>query len=305
MRCSLQIKLESTPEREQALFDLASTSNITALANLLNIGTDPNAIATDGTKRTPLHVAAQSGNAGVVLHLLLAGAQLNVQDALGMTPLHYAAQYDEQTTRLLIERGADVNAAGPGKITPLHSAAQKGLASCVRTLIEAGARVSPAQSANLSTPLHLAASAGNATACEVLVAAGAKVHHFDLHDRTSLHCAAIGGHLDACKVLVAAGGNPDFMKHEVLGRSSFRSPLQEAVNFKHENVVEYFLLTCMANYQLTSRGGETLRDLAKGRPAIVRILRALESQAMLGDAVVAAFDEVAPAPTASRGLSPL
>jgi ankyrin repeat protein len=304
----VQIKLESTPDREKALFDLMSTTNLAAISNLLDIGTNPNAIAIDRTGRTPLHVAAQSGNAGVVLYLLEAGANVNVRDALGMTPLHYAAQYADLATRLLIERGAVADARNIENSTPLHCAAKKGLATCVKALLDSGADVNAVQKLNGSSALHVAACEGNAGACVALLAAGARVNGFNANDQTPLHIAAARGHLAACRALVDGGGDPDLITQESLYRPllCLRSPLQEAVVNGQTDVVEYFLLSCRANHQLTSRGGETLTGLARGRAGILRILRAIESQSMLEGVVSEAFEDVSvAAPTVSKGLSPI
>lgn len=69
--------------------------------------------------------------------LIAAGAQVN---RLGWAPLHYAASKAQvETARLLIERGAIVNAPGPDGTTPLMMAALSGKPDIVRLLLEHGA----------------------------------------------------------------------------------------------------------------------------------------------------------------------
>jgi len=58
------------------------------------------------------------------------------------TPLHWAAWHGHtDIARLLIEKGAEVNAKNASQQTPLHSAAWHGHADIARLLIENGAEV--------------------------------------------------------------------------------------------------------------------------------------------------------------------
>lgn len=90
---------------------------------------------------TPLHVASQSGATGVVRALLAAKADARALTADGASPLHFAALSGVPATILaLIAAGGDVNAKEPymGQ-TPLMTAAARGRADAVRTLLKAGA----------------------------------------------------------------------------------------------------------------------------------------------------------------------
>ena len=51
--------------------------------------------------------------------LLDRGASISAGDDLGMTPLHFAVEYNQfEVARLLLERGADVNAVDKSGKTP-------------------------------------------------------------------------------------------------------------------------------------------------------------------------------------------
>ncbi|CDU22047.1 uncharacterized protein SPSC_00677 [Sporisorium scitamineum] len=98
-----------------------------------------------------LHSAAATGNIGLVKFALENGQPAN-SNLNGILPLHAACSGgSEQSVRMLIFHGADVNAprlkakgstGGPGAegSTPLHFAAANGHLEIVRILLEAGAR---------------------------------------------------------------------------------------------------------------------------------------------------------------------
>ncbi len=97
-----------------------------------------------------LHNAAATGNIGLVKFALENGQPAN-SNLNGILPLHAACSGgSEQSVRMLIFHGADVNAprlkakgsTGPGAeaSTPLHFAAANGHLDIVRILLEAGAR---------------------------------------------------------------------------------------------------------------------------------------------------------------------
>ena len=89
----------------------------------------------------PLHVASESGAAGVVRLLLVAKASPRARTTDGVSPLHLAAVAGvPQVITMLIKAGADVNAVEPGwQQTPLMIAAAKGRTDAVRLLLAAGA----------------------------------------------------------------------------------------------------------------------------------------------------------------------
>ena len=67
-----------------------------------------------------IHDAAGEGDIEAVKQHLVAGADVNAKDHLGLTPLHYAAiEAHNEIIELLIAKGADVNAKEIGGVTPL------------------------------------------------------------------------------------------------------------------------------------------------------------------------------------------
>lgn len=84
--------------------------------------------------------ATQSGDKETVLNLLQQGADFNVRDAQGRTPVMIATyQHNTGMVRALLQAGADVNIRDNNKENPLlHSAAQ-GWLDILRLAIEAHA----------------------------------------------------------------------------------------------------------------------------------------------------------------------
>jgi hypothetical protein len=86
---------------------------------------------------TCLMISAYHGRLDICRLLLDKGAQVEAKDSLGNTPLHYAANEGHvEIVRLLCDRGADVETRGDRGGRPLHIAAWKGHISVVKELIE-------------------------------------------------------------------------------------------------------------------------------------------------------------------------
>jgi uncharacterized protein len=123
------------------LFEAAATGQYECVKILLaEKASSVNAYAPDGFQ--PLGLAAFFGQTAVAHLLLEHEAAINSpsNNAQRVMPLHssVAGQHLE-LTRLLLERGAEVNAKQEGNYTPLHSAAQNGQREMVELLLAYGA----------------------------------------------------------------------------------------------------------------------------------------------------------------------
>ncbi|XP_069671550.1 receptor-interacting serine/threonine-protein kinase 4-like [Periplaneta americana] len=147
----------SQEAKEEKLIDAAKEGNETAVKVLLLVGT--NASMQNSVGDTPLHWAAREGHVGVARLLIDAGAQLMVKaGSNGHTPLHVVgfSENVEAMARLLVERGADLEAVEKHKQTPLHWAAGRWKSlPAVQALVALGANMAARDDQN-RTPLELA-----------------------------------------------------------------------------------------------------------------------------------------------------
>lgn len=92
-------------------------------------------LKSDGGDYTPLHYAARYGRTEAVEYLLNIGADPKASAYYGWTPLHWSK--NEQITKMLIDKGADVNAKAQDGRTPIDGATLMQ----ARLLIDAGAEI--------------------------------------------------------------------------------------------------------------------------------------------------------------------
>ena len=118
---------------------------------------DPKATSeVDAFGRTRLHAAAGQGRVDAVKLLLSRGAQIDARDRWGWTPLSAAVENGRmETEALLISGGADVNARNSDGWSPLNLAALMGKLEMVKVLLDHGADVSAANRWG-DMPLHSA-----------------------------------------------------------------------------------------------------------------------------------------------------
>ena len=170
---------------------------------LVSGGADVNAKSKMGRTAVWL-AAANDGSSAIVKFLLDSGAKLDRTELLPA-----AAANDMGTMRLLLERGANVNAKDPAGMTPLLFAAMNGNTRLVELLLARGADVNAVSSAEAHgrvkngaisigslTPLLVASAYGPVELVKVLLDAGAKPTAQDIRKMTPLHLAVSTDHAD-------------------------------------------------------------------------------------------------------------
>ncbi|KAK4316319.1 hypothetical protein Pmani_012503 [Petrolisthes manimaculis] len=139
--------------------------------------------------RRPLHLASDRGHENLVWVLLRAGAMVDARDQTDMTALHLAAWSGNLgVVTILIMHGADPLLQVKGR-SAFHLAAEGGHVGVLRELKHRRPQDLQLPTADYKTPLHLAADNGNLTAVKWLLEEGADPEAKDAMGLTPLDCA--------------------------------------------------------------------------------------------------------------------
>ena len=137
---------------------------------------------------------------------------MNARDIYGgRTPLDLAAEKGHfEVAKLLIEKGADVDAKDNYDWTPLHYALRNGHLEVAKLLIEKGAKYDEKyKTKDGFTYLMAFSSCGLIDYCKELISKGADVNAENRYGWTSLHFAGDKGHLEVAKLLIEKGAKYD------------------------------------------------------------------------------------------------
>jgi ankyrin repeat protein len=159
---------------------------------------------------TALLDAVKKGDPAAVRLLLQRGAPVDANGPDGSTALHWAVELDEpEMIRALLGAGADAKRANRYGITPLHLAAINGNAAVMRDLLEAGADANAVLPEG-ETVLMAAARTGSAESVKLLLDRGVKVDAREKwYGESALMWAAAQDHGDAVRLLIERGAPVD------------------------------------------------------------------------------------------------
>ncbi|WP_207385070.1 ankyrin repeat domain-containing protein, partial [Legionella fairfieldensis] len=161
----------------------------------------------DSEGKTPVFYASQKGFVGVIRLLNTLGADINQPNNEGRTPLYVAAQEGRDSmVRTLIASGANVNQSDKDGWTPLLIATKVGHYPVVRTLIESGANVNQSDKTGCS-PLYVATVDRKGPMIRTLLELGANVNQPDPEGWTPALVATAIGLVPEIKMLSKAGAN--------------------------------------------------------------------------------------------------
>lgn len=136
-----------------------------------------------------LVIAASQGNVQVIKLLLDRGADVNASGEYGENSLFRAiSTAPNETIRLLLDRGANPNALNVGNGTPLERAAERGKVETVQLLLAKGANLRPKPGIGGSM---LELSLRNRAVTKLLLEHGADVNTKNSNNGNSLLAAAV------------------------------------------------------------------------------------------------------------------
>lgn len=181
-------------------------AKLSIIKTLIKCGADLNKRCFDGC--SALHWATQKRKDSEILldFLVKNGADINIQDCKGNTPIFYAIRFaNESAVRFLLNLGATVNYQGEGSGTALHEASNMRIYTIasyslvmwggelyrldrgfeqpgiVKTLLDHGALLEQRNDLGM-TPLHCAAFSNSPITAGMLIIAGADVNARDSID---------------------------------------------------------------------------------------------------------------------------
>jgi ankyrin repeat protein len=206
----------------------------------------------------PLHVAAILGNTSIMQVLIELGADPNFPDPRrSETPLHMAVAGQKlSAVKLLLDRGANLEAENTAGMTPLSEACFEGNFAIAKVLIDAGSKVTPPRKLHWS-PLTAASQQSGVDLVQYLVRKGADPN-LASNSGTPLMYAAISAIDTEAKVrfLLASGAKPD-----VPGLVYGWTPLQWSAHAGNWSIIE-LLVKAGGNLRQTDSKGRTLSDIA-------------------------------------------
>ncbi|CAB0042261.1 unnamed protein product [Trichogramma brassicae] len=191
--------------------------------------------AQDHSGNTPLHLSLHNSCRNVTYSLLENGANPNLANKKGMTPLHSALtknNIDSDLIATMLRKDGDPNLADEQGMTPLHLAVKMKNQDSIEMMLERGGNLNSANKKGM-TPFHFALEENNEDLIMMLLRKGCNPNSANEKGMTSLHllCSTSSGcDRESADMLLELGGNDEHRPLQIDARDKKgRTPLQLAV----------------------------------------------------------------------------
>jgi ankyrin repeat protein len=222
---------------------------------LVSLGADVNLKDINGY--TPLHLAVERDRKDLVEYLLGLGAKPNLKTNLSSsTPMHLAAESSSpEILAILLERDVECDVLDSHDNSPLHLAVSNNKLENVQKLLQACSEVNFVNN-NRQTPLHLAVEVDQIDMVNDLLQAGADPNARDVLNKSPLDYVQLDAQNGASisAVLKAAGAvenQPEtFLNFASLGQILDRDFLTNSQNHVSNEDLDLFVSEQASEYQL-------------------------------------------------------
>uniref|UniRef100_A0A8D3CJX0 Ankyrin repeat domain 44 n=1 Tax=Scophthalmus maximus TaxID=52904 RepID=A0A8D3CJX0_SCOMX len=216
-------KLKEHKQKRTALHAAAAGGQMDCLLLLVNREQSSDIIDSLDTQGLSALMLATLGRHTDCVHILLEkGANADAADIKGFTALHRAAMLDsEDCVSALLEHGASALCRDSQGRTPLHLAASCGHTELLRSLLKAALKADPLDSMldhRGYTPTHWAAYHGR-EGCLLILLENKLFSNQERNLFTPLHCALVNGHGVAAELLVKTVGPQTVNVSDAKGRT--------------------------------------------------------------------------------------
>ena len=219
-------------EATLALINAVEEGDVACVQSFLECGCDVNTLRPE-TRDSLLLIAAERGHTEVVRLLLEHGADPNLVNMCGETPVHAAAKIDSiDVITFLCKHGADVNICDVTGSTALYCTVRRSYFRSIRLLLRSGADPNISESAFQQSPLHEAVRRGDFRLAQILLENGADVNARDSSGATPLHEASANDDLHMCRLLLKHGA--DVTVEENIGQLTPAQTVKICNRFFHE-----------------------------------------------------------------------